>query len=158
VIAGAILLLIAACALVAAELFLPSHGVMGVLAALCAIAGVIVAFHVAPLFGFFCGIVLIILAPLVFYWAVKLYPKSPVGKRVMLDTPQVAGEPSQEAARLTALVGRRGIAMTTLRPAGSVELDNQRIDAMSESTVIDAGAPVEVIRVVGRKVIVRPVM
>jgi membrane-bound serine protease (ClpP class) len=159
VILGAILLLLAAAALIAAELFLPSHGVLGIAAALCAVASIIMAARVSPLLGALFGFTILLVTPFVIYWAIKLYPKSPIGKRVMLDAP--AAVPTDKnhdpSARLQQLVGQQGIAMTMLRPAGSVELNGQRINCVSESEVIDAGTKVEVIRVSGIKVIVKPV-
>lgn len=158
-IVGAFLLLVLAAALVAAELFLPSHGILGLIAVVCALASVIIAFRVAPALGLFFGLAVVILTPLVFYWAVRLYPKSPIGKRIMLDTPRAspADRFTEESARLAQLVGQRGVALTMLRPAGSVELDDRRIDCVSESDIIYPGTPVEVIRVSGLKVIVKPV-
>jgi len=159
VIVGAILLLLVAAALVAAELFLPSHGLMGLLAVLCALGSVILAARVSPLWGAVFAFVAIIATPLVFYWTVRLYPKSPMGKRVMLDAPQPAANDmfNEESQKLQHLVGQRGVAMTLLRPAGSVDLNGNRIDCVSEAEVIDPGTRVEVIRVSGQKVIVKAV-
>jgi membrane-bound serine protease (ClpP class) len=54
------------------------------------------------------------------------------------------------------LVGRRGLALTTLRPAGTAEIDGERVDVVSQGTFIAAGEPVEVVRVRGSRVEVRP--
>jgi membrane-bound ClpP family serine protease len=159
VILGALLLLLAAAALIAAELFLPSHGVLSIAAALCAVGSVIMAARVSPMLGALFGFIIVIITPFVIYWAIKLYPRSPIGKRVMLEAPAPApGDKDHDvAARLQQLVGQQGIAMTVLRPAGIVELDGQRIDCISEAEVIDPGTKVEVIRVSGLRVIVKPV-
>jgi len=47
------------------------------------------------------------------------------------------------------------VALTLLRPAGSIEIDGARIDAVSESEMLEAGTRVEVIKVIGLKVIVK---
>jgi membrane-bound ClpP family serine protease len=157
VILGAILLLIVAAAFVAAELFVPSHGVLGFFAILCAIGSVIFAYQVTPILGFLFGLAVVILTPLVFYWAIRLYPKTPVGKRVILDAPGSAASEgfTRESESLAQLVGKRGVAMTMLRPAGTIDIGSHRIDAVSESEIIYPNTPVEVIRVVGLKVIVK---
>jgi len=55
------------------------------------------------------------------------------------------------------LVGRRGLALSVLRPSGTAEIDGERVDVVSQGTFIAAGEPVEVVRVRGARVEVRPV-
>ena len=52
--------------------------------------------------------------------------------------------------------GQTGRTLTALRPAGVVEVAGERVDAVSEGSWIPAGVAVRVIRVEGRKVVVRP--
>ncbi|MCL2648715.1 MAG: hypothetical protein FWD61_17220 [Phycisphaerales bacterium] len=154
---GAILLFIAAAVFMAAELFLPSHGVLAIGAAGCAVASVVTAYMKSPMLGLIFGVAVVLMVPVVIYWAVRLYPKTPVGKRVMLEASSSAAGFEQETEQLSQLVGKRGNAMTMLRPAGTVELDGQRIDAVSEAEIIYPGTAVEIIRVDGMKVIVKAV-
>ena len=53
------------------------------------------------------------------------------------------------------LVGRRGVAATTLRPAGVGVFDDQRFDVVSEGPWIDAGSPIEILRSEGYRLVVR---
>ena len=155
----AVILFGSAAAFLAAELFFPSHGLLGVFSGLFAVAGVIAMFFASQVLGAISASALVIIAPVTFYYAIKLYPHSPVGKRVMLGAPaasDVAGF-SRDAQDLAALTGKRGVAATLLRPAGIVEIDGQRIDSVAEGEVIPAGAAVEVLRVSGRRVIVKAV-
>jgi len=158
---GAIALLLVALAFVAAELFVPSHGVLSVFAALTAIAGVVLAARASVGLALIFGVVIVLATPVVFFYAIKIYPQTAVGKRVMLDPRQAGTTPgtafAEELAKLESLVGQQGVAMTMLRPAGSIEIDGCRIDAMSEADVIDAGTRVEVLKVSGMKVIVKQV-
>lgn len=55
---------------------------------------------------------------------------------------QTAGVAPGEAADVGALIGRRGQAVTALRPGGQVEIDGRRYEAKIEVGVVDAGAPV----------------
>jgi membrane-bound ClpP family serine protease len=157
VILAAVALLLVALAFIAAEIFLPSHGILAVFAALSALAGIILAFKVTPALGLLATLIVLGAIPFVFYWTIKIYPKTPVGKRVLLSEPGAAANISfeQESARLAQFVGQRGVAVTTLRPAGSVEIAGQRIDALSESEIIEINTPVEVARVSGLKVFVK---
>lgn len=53
------------------------------------------------------------------------------------------------------LAGKQGTSVTVLRPAGLVEIGGQKIDVVTEGEMIDAGTPVEVLRVEGNRVVVR---
>ncbi len=155
---GAIALLLLAFALVAAELFVPSHGVLTAFAALAAIASVWMAYNFMPGLGLVFAVALLLATPAVFYLAIKIYPSTSVGKKVLLHNPVAAAKGfEEETAQLEALVGRQGVAMTFLRPAGAIEIDGRRIDAMAESDMIEAGTRVEVLKVSGMKVIVKAV-
>jgi membrane-bound ClpP family serine protease len=154
---GAIALLLLAFVLVAAELFVPSHGVLTAFAGLAGVASVWLAYQFAPGMGLVFAIVLLLATPVVFYMAIKIYPTTSVGKKVLLKNPVVTPGFGEEAQRLEALVGRQGVAQTFLRPAGLVEIDGRRIDALAESDMIEAGARVEVMKVSGMKVMVKAV-
>jgi len=156
---AAILLLVAALACVAAELFLPSHGVLAICAAILALLSIIFAYRVYPALGILIAVAVVICTPIVFFYAIKLYPQTPMGKRVMLKSPSanIKDPFAEESQRLAQLVGQRAVAATMLRPAGTIEVDGQRIDAVSEAEVIAAGTAVEILRVSGLKVIVKPV-
>ena len=153
---GAIALMILAFALVAAELFVPSHGILAVIAFLVAAASVVLAYQVMPALGIAFTMLLLIATPVVFYWAIRIYPSTPMGQRVLLQQPNPAPAFQDAAARIEELLGKQGVALTLLRPAGSVEIEGNRIEALSESDMIASGTPVEVIRTSGLKVIVKP--
>jgi len=154
-----IFLIVLAIALFVAELFLPTSGMLGGVAALCAIAAIVCFFKTAWWLGEVSVLALIIITPLALYLALKIYPRTPVGKAVILPiTDAAAAAPfANEAASLKSLEGKQGRALTLLRPAGSVEIDGQRIDALSDNEVIEPGTAVTVAHVVGLKVIVKPV-
>lgn len=56
---------------------------------------------------------------------------------------------------LRELLGRRGTALTDLRPSGTVTLEGARIDVVSEGGYVARGSEVEVVRVEGNRVTVR---
>src|SRR5512135_2152961 len=93
---GAIALLLLAFVLVAAELFVPSHGVLTAFAALAAIASVWMAYRFMPGMGLVFGVVLLIATPVVFYMAIKIYPSTAVGKKVLLSNPVAASQGFEE--------------------------------------------------------------
>ncbi|MEW6490840.1 MAG: NfeD family protein, partial [Thermodesulfobacteriota bacterium] len=86
----------------------------------------------------------------------RVLPKLPIGRRLVLDTelPVEAGFGSAPEADRRWL-GRRGVSLSPLRPAGIAEFDGERVDVVSQGDLIEAGQPVEVVRVEGNRVVVR---
>jgi len=55
------------------------------------------------------------------------------------------------------LVGKRGVALCMMRPAGKVEIEGMKIDAVSDGEFIQKDCNVEVTKVEGNRVVVKPV-
>jgi membrane-bound serine protease (ClpP class) len=55
------------------------------------------------------------------------------------------------------LVGRRGVSVTDLRPAGVGRFDDERIDIVAEEGWLPAGTPIEIVRAEGYRHVVRSV-
>jgi membrane-bound serine protease (ClpP class) len=55
------------------------------------------------------------------------------------------------------LVGKRGVAVTDLRPAGVARFDQERVDVVAEEGWVEAGTPVEILRAEGYRHVVRGV-
>ncbi|WP_205847841.1 NfeD family protein [Planococcus halocryophilus] len=53
------------------------------------------------------------------------------------------------------LVGKIARTLTALRPSGTIQLDDERIDAVSEGRFIDSGKNVKIIKVEGSRIVVR---
>ena len=55
------------------------------------------------------------------------------------------------------LIGKQGMSLTPLRPAGTVAVEDERIDVVTEGGYVDAGKTVEVIKVEGSRIVVREI-
>lgn len=55
-------------------------------------------------------------------------------------------------------VGDKGAAISSLRPMGTVRINGDRYEALSEGVLIPPNYPVEVVRIEGYKIIVKPVV
>jgi membrane-bound serine protease (ClpP class) len=55
------------------------------------------------------------------------------------------------------LVGQEGVTLTDLRPAGTVQVASERIDAVSEGPWVAAGTPVRIVRAEGYRHVVAPI-
>jgi membrane-bound serine protease (ClpP class) len=71
--------------------------------------------------------------------------------------PELAGAAAVNPllAREQALVGKQGVAMTVLRPAGKAQIGDDFVDVISEGEFISAGRRIEVLSVSGNRVVVR---
>ena len=69
------------------ELFVPSGGVLGVLAALCIVASIIVAFSDGNIYrGAIMLTVAALVLPVLIAGAIRLWPNTPIGRRVLIGT------------------------------------------------------------------------
>jgi membrane-bound serine protease (ClpP class) len=67
------------------------------------------------------------------------------------------GSANSVLERDTSLLGREGISLTVLRPAGKAQLGDDLVDVVSEGPFISQGSRIEVIEVTGNRVVVREV-
>jgi len=89
------------------------------------------------------------IAVVLFAALLRFLPKGWVWDRLVVQSAsggvaQVAGVASEAANDLGALVGRRGLAVTGLRPSGQVEIEGRRYEATTGVGAIDRGAAVVV--------------
>src|SRR5581483_7425091 len=95
------------------------------------------AFTVSPATGLMFLAALVVLVPSTAALALHLFPKTPMGRWLLLKPPspeEVAPEPS--SGRLEHLIGQFGRAITPLRPSGLVDFDGRRLDGLSEEGLI----------------------
>jgi membrane-bound serine protease (ClpP class) len=86
----------------------------------------------------------------------RVFPRLPFGRRLVLETEMAADAGYASAPeRDRRWLGQRGTAASPLRPAGLADLAGERVDVVSDGEFIDAGAPIEVIRVDGNRIVVR---
>jgi len=91
--------------------------------------------------------------------ALKYWPKTAIGRRVLLMSPE-RGEVLPEDPRtayLKTLIGQVGRARCKMLPAGAITIDGRTVDAVSEGVPIAEGQLVRVIEFRANRVVVRPV-
>jgi membrane-bound serine protease (ClpP class) len=154
----AILLLVLGCVLVVLEVFIPSGGIISILAAVSFLASIFIAFQPGPTTGTPQGLIFIattlLAVPTLVALAFKYWPRTPMGKAFLGELPTDAEVLPEDPRR--ALVGRVGIARTKMLPSGAVEIDGQMIDAVTQGQAIEPGAYVVVSEVRANRVVVRP--
>jgi len=80
------------------------------------------------------------------------FARSGAARRFILDK-RLDAEQTQHAAA-AGLLDRVGVAVTNLRPSGSVEIDGDRHDVVTQGEFVDRGAAIRVVEVEGFRVVV----
>lgn len=138
------------------ELFIPSGGLLGA-GAVAALAGaIIIGFMHSFEAGGAIVIVVSIGAPIVISVGLRLWPRTPLGRRVLnVDPEENAARREEQELLRRRLIGKVGVAKMDLLPSGVIDIAGNRLDAISVGGVIDRGTSVEVIDVVAGKIQVR---
>ncbi|MBZ0200035.1 MAG: nodulation protein NfeD, partial [Ignavibacteriaceae bacterium] len=87
----------------------------------------------------------------------KFLPKSSIFNRLVLVQTETADQGFVSHPSELSLVGAEGIALTTLRPAGSAEFNGKKYDVVAEWDYIERGRKILVLRVEGIKVVVQEI-
>lgn len=130
--------------LLIAEMFIPSHATLTAVAVVCFLIAVGFCFAVSPLAGFYAGTGMVIIAPVALIAALKVWPKTSLGRRMTLahvSTSATSPAPTDTTLR----VGATGSALTDLRPTGMCDFDGHRVEAVCDRGILHRGAAVTII-------------
>lgn len=149
-----VLLLIVGFGLVFIEMHIPGFGVPGIAGAIFLILAVALT---AENFAQALVMSLAILAVLGIMLAVVLtfFTKGKLFKPLILSDEQKKEHGYISSSDLDYLLGKRGIAITDLRPSGSVDIDGVKFDVISNGEYIPKGSNVEIFKVSGVKLLVK---
>ncbi|MBA2117239.1 NfeD family protein [Bremerella alba] len=151
----ALILLLSGLAFIVLEVFLPSGGILGFVAAVLLVGSVIYAYlkcDIAVGTAFLAATVITV--PVMIGIAIRVWPHTPMGRMILLDSASEEFADSLENSGHTELVGRRGIARSNLLPSGVAEIDGNRWDVIIVGPAADRGDLIEVVEVEGNRVLV----
>ncbi|MEZ6136612.1 MAG: NfeD family protein [Pirellulaceae bacterium] len=151
----AFLLFAAAIVLAIMDIFLPSGGILLVLSAAAAIGSILFGFRSSNGMGMLMLTLVAASVPTFAYVAIRVWPHTPIGKRIILRTPKTEGHASTATSVMEAFVGQVLLADTSLMPSGQIKVGHRRFNAIAHSSWIEAGKHVKVIEIRDRSLIVR---
>lgn len=154
-----ILLLVAGLLLILVEVFVPSGGILAFLSIATVVAAVATAFYNRGAeVGTIFLLVTAVAVPIVLTGALRYWPHTAIGKRVLLDIPteEEVLPDTPQLRQLRELVGKVGVAKSMMLPSGAVSVEGVTYDAVSEGVAIEVGQRVRVIEVHGNRVVVSP--
>ncbi|WP_456274916.1 NfeD family protein [Bacillus sp. AK031] len=142
--------------LIIAEFFLPGGiaGILGIGAVIGSIlmaGGNVVYMGISILIALLVAVVAMVLFVKVLGKKMKLF-----NKIILRDSTNTESGYVSNVNRLE-LIGATGVTMTPLRPSGTILIDDERIDAVTEGGFIAQNKPVRVVKVEGSRTIVREI-
>jgi membrane-bound serine protease (ClpP class) len=157
-----VILLLAGLLAIGIEVFvLPGFGVAGILGIVLLVLSIVLAMigslptfqEVLQSLAVFGAAMVLTLA--VFITWLRHLPSSIRFRRFVLADNLDASAGYVSAAIRSDLLGREARAVTDLRPAGTVEVDDERVDVVTEGDYVKAGTPVRFVRAEGHRHVVR---
>ena len=143
--------LIAGVMLIGAEVFLPG-AVMGIIGSILLLVAMGMAFVAFPAAGPFIAVGILFLASVVVALWIHFFPKSRMGKSMMVSTDLRTFKATETG--IEALINKRGVALSPLRPAGFAQIEDKRVDVITRGEMIAKDVNVQVVAVEGNSVIV----
>ncbi len=141
-----VMLFAAGIVLVAVELVVPG-GLLGAIAALFFLGGVVTAFlRLGPAGGAVATGVALLIGAVTLYLELVWLPKSRFARRLSMSE-TVSGRSQPEIAERATVVGREAEALTTLAPSGYVAVDGRRYEAFCQSGHASEGERLRVVDV-----------
>ncbi|MFC0235229.1 NfeD family protein [Fictibacillus phosphorivorans] len=137
------------------ELFLPG-GIIGILGVLAVLTGLIMAG--GSLTGILIAIAIAIVVTIIgsYFFLRSFGYNGSLKKLVLFDSTSSEKGYLSHKERVD-LTGRIGVTATTLRPSGSLKLDDEFLDVVTEGSYIEKGTTVKIIKVSGGRVVVRAI-
>ncbi|XID95379.1 nodulation protein NfeD [Paenibacillaceae bacterium WGS1546] len=140
--------------LLVAEIFVPSFGILGILGIAGLIAGITMGAYDTGNALRSLGNATLVAAVVVVIFA-YLFRKRGVWNRFILSEQLTADRGFVPQSSREHWVGRTGVAMTPLRPAGTAEIDGEQLDVVSSGGFIERGTPLRVVAVDGTRIVVK---
>ncbi|MEL7497894.1 MAG: NfeD family protein [Planctomycetota bacterium] len=156
----ALILLFLAFCVVVIEFFIPSAGVLGILAGCLAIAALWFGFNDSMVSGAIILMLAVVAIPILFIGWIKIWPHTWLGRQILQGEAELSAEnilPNSGHYQKTAsLEGQIGVAKTKMLPSGQVVINGEKFDAVSEGFAIEPGVAVIVSSVRGNRIYVEP--
>ena len=147
-----IVLQLAAVAVVFAEIFIPSGGLLALIAAgLFGYSLFVVFTDISMTAGALFLAVDIIGLPFLIYWGLQMLARSPATLNKTLSS---QGGVVSQNPDLELFLNQKGEALADLRPSGTALIDNQRVDVVSRGEYIEKGSEIIVVKVTGNQIVV----
>ena len=148
-----VLLQLAGVIIIIAEIFLPSGGLLSLIAAGLFGYSLFIVFHdISTMAGIYFVLADLFMIPVLVVVGLKILARSPATLRETLSSDRGVVSQSPE---LGSFMGCEGKSVTDLHPGGTAIIDDTRVDVVSRGEYIDKDTNLIVVEVTGNQIIVR---
>ncbi len=138
------------------EMFSPGFGVSGSIGLVLLVVGILItastAFEALVMF-----IILLIIVALVLMVILRSARKGRLSRTLILNDELNTESGFTGTEELEHYVDKEGIALSTLRPSGTAEFDGVKLDVVADGEYVQIGTRVKIIKVEGRRIVVKSV-
>ncbi|WP_127009527.1 NfeD family protein [Veillonella sp. CHU110] len=146
IIGGIILLLI--------EMMIPGFGIFGLTGLLLLLWGVYDGMGGGPM-AMITVTGISIVGIIVLWWIISIFPKTKVGDRLTLRLQSTKEKGYASHPDPAAWLGKKGVAKTVLRPAGTIVVNDTFLDVVTDGEFYEPGTEVIIVSVMGGRIVVR---
>ncbi|MDP6796240.1 MAG: NfeD family protein [Candidatus Krumholzibacteria bacterium] len=156
-----IFLFVAGVILLILEVFvIPGFGIAGISGAVLLLAGVLLS-RMAPHGGSddFTSALAVLLFSMIgtgvlFFGLLKYLPEARWMGSIVLETTQKSEEGFSAEQHDPELLGQQGVCLTDLRPSGTIRVEGQRLDAITDGEYYEQGTSIHIVEVQANRIVV----
>lgn len=138
------------------EMFIPGFGIAGGSGLILLVLGIILTAR-TPFEAFVMLVIVLILVSLVLAVILRSAKKGKLSKKLILWSAAKHEDGFSASSDMSALLGKEGIALTVLRPAGTGQFSGQRLDVVTEGNFMEKGTKIKIVRIDGRRIVVESI-
>lgn len=138
------------------EMFHPGFGLPGFIGGILLILGIVLSAKTIVQALIMLIVILCILG-IALTIVLKSFSNGKFSKSLVLEDMQKRDKGYISVEDLNYFLGKEGVATTVLRPSGIVNFDGIKLDVVSEGEFIQPGSKVKIIKVEGRRIVVKKI-
>jgi len=138
------------------EIFTPGFGIAGGTGLILLILGIILTAR-TPFEAFVMVVILLLLVSGAVALIMRSVKRGKLSKKLILWSAAKHEDGFSTSSDMSALIGKEGVAVTVLRPAGSGKFAEQRLDVVTDGTFIEKGTKIKIVRIEGRRILVESI-
>jgi membrane-bound serine protease (ClpP class) len=151
-----LILFLAGLTLLIIEAFAPGFGVPGIGGIICIIISIVMASTTTA--GAIVSLLIsLVLSVIALVLILKYAPRSKHFDRIILSTELIKESGYSSTEKNDHLIGQEGMVLTYLRPSGTIQVNGDILDVVSEGAFIEAGSKVKISKVEGRRIVVKKI-
>ncbi|WP_438346878.1 NfeD family protein [Paenibacillus sp. FA6] len=139
------------------ELFIPSFGILGLLGSASLIVGVVRAAYSTSHVAWSLGIA-VICAIIVIIAVAMIFKKRGIWNRFILSDTLSKEKGFIPVASKESLLGKKGVSVTPLRPSGTILIEGERVDVVTDGQFIAVNTNIHVVKVEGSRIVVESIV